>query len=43
MIARIWVLAHRGEVPDDPLVFMMKDWRSHLMGVVIIAIMIAAS
>ncbi len=42
-IARIWVLAHRGEVPDDPLVFMMKDWRSHLMGLVIIAIMIAAA
>jgi 4-hydroxybenzoate polyprenyltransferase len=43
MIARIWVLAHRGEVPDDPLVFLMKDWRSHLMGIVIIGIMIAAA
>jgi 4-hydroxybenzoate polyprenyltransferase len=42
-IARIWVLAHRGEVPDDPLVFIMKDWRSHLMGIVIIGIMIAAA
>jgi 4-hydroxybenzoate polyprenyltransferase len=43
MITRIWVLAHRGEVPDDPLVFMMKDWRSHLMGLVIIGVMIAAT
>jgi 4-hydroxybenzoate polyprenyltransferase len=42
-VSRIWVLAHRGEVSDDPLVFIMKDWRSHLMGLVIIAIMIAAA
>jgi 4-hydroxybenzoate polyprenyltransferase len=43
VVARIWVLAHRGEVSDDPVVFIMKDWRSHLMGLVIVAIMIAAS
>jgi 4-hydroxybenzoate polyprenyltransferase len=43
VIARIWVLAHRGEVPDDPLVFIMKDWRSHLMGLVTIGIMLAAA
>jgi hypothetical protein len=43
VIARIWVLAHRGEVSDDPLVFLIKDWRSHLMALVIIAIMVAAA
>jgi 4-hydroxybenzoate polyprenyltransferase len=43
VVTRIWVLAHRGEVSDDPVVFIMKDWRSHLMGVVIVAIMIAAA
>jgi 4-hydroxybenzoate polyprenyltransferase len=42
-VARVWVLAHRGEVPDDPLVFMMRDWRSHLMGLAIIAIMFVAA
>jgi 4-hydroxybenzoate polyprenyltransferase len=43
VITRIWVLAHRGEVPDDPLVFIMKDWRSHLMAIVVAAIMFAAA
>jgi 4-hydroxybenzoate polyprenyltransferase len=43
VIARIWVLAHRGEVPDDPIVFIMKDWRSHLMAVIVAGIMFAAA
>jgi 4-hydroxybenzoate polyprenyltransferase/phosphoserine phosphatase len=27
---RIWILAHRREVHDDPVVFIAKDWRSQL-------------
>jgi 4-hydroxybenzoate polyprenyltransferase len=42
VVARIWVLAHRGHVADDPLVFIMTDWRSHAMGVLTAAIMVAA-
>lgn len=39
IILRIWVLARRGEMHDDPVVFIMNDWRSQLMaaaGVVLI-------
>jgi 4-hydroxybenzoate polyprenyltransferase len=43
VVARIWVLAHRGEMPDDPIVFMLYDWRSHLMGAAVVAIMLAAA
>lgn len=42
-MARIWFLARRGQMPDDPLVFMISDWRSQLMGLVVVAIMVAAT
>lgn len=42
-MARVWFLARRGQMPDDPLVFMIRDWRSQLMGVLVVVIMIAAS
>jgi 4-hydroxybenzoate polyprenyltransferase len=42
VIGRIWVLAKRRELPDDPVLFIITDWRSHLMGVIVIAIMLAA-
>jgi 4-hydroxybenzoate polyprenyltransferase len=32
VIGRIWVLAKRRELPDDPIFFIITDWRSHLMG-----------
>ena len=28
MIVRIWMLARRGQMNDDPVVFLMTDWRS---------------
>jgi 4-hydroxybenzoate polyprenyltransferase len=43
VLARIWVLARRGEVPDDPLVFLLQDWRSQLMGALTVAIVLAAA
>ncbi|NDW06638.1 UbiA family prenyltransferase [Jiella sp. 40Bstr34] len=31
IIVRIWVLARRGHMHDDPVVFMLQDWRSQMM------------
>ncbi len=31
IIVRIWILARRGEIDEDPVVFIMSDWRSQLM------------
>ncbi len=28
---RIWILAHRGEMNDDPVVFIISDWRSQIV------------
>lgn len=28
---RIWILARRGEIHDDPVIFIIRDWRSQLM------------
>lgn len=42
-MARIWFMARRGQMPDDPLVFMIRDWRSQLMGGLVVLIMIAAT
>ena len=42
-MARIWFLARRGQVPDDPLVFMIRDWRSQVTGAAVVVIMIAAT
>ncbi|MGL5117489.1 MAG: UbiA family prenyltransferase [Beijerinckiaceae bacterium] len=42
VIGRIWVLAKRRELPDDPIMFILRDWRSHLMGVAVAAIFLLA-
>ena len=42
-MARIWFLARRGHMPDDPLVFMIRDWRSQVMGLLVVVIMVAAT
>lgn len=31
LLMRIWVLARRNEMHDDPVVFLMTDWRSQIM------------
>lgn len=33
-VARVWVLAHRGHMPDDPIVFALKDRVSLLCGLI---------
>jgi 4-hydroxybenzoate polyprenyltransferase len=42
-ITRMWMLAHRGEMREDPIVFTIKDRASYVALVIIILIMIAAS
>ncbi len=34
MLLRIWMLARRGHMEDDPVVFIISDWRSQLCTVV---------
>ncbi|MDZ7695465.1 MAG: UbiA family prenyltransferase [Deltaproteobacteria bacterium] len=40
---RLWLLAHRGQMHDDPIFFALRDWHSYLVGLAIGAIMFAAS
>ena len=41
-IGRIWLLAARGQVKDDPLVFTAKDRVSYAVGIIVIAALVAA-
>jgi 4-hydroxybenzoate polyprenyltransferase len=38
VISRIWVLAKRRELPDDPIFFIITDWRSYLMASIVAVI-----
>ncbi|MGL4489645.1 MAG: UbiA family prenyltransferase [Rhizobiaceae bacterium] len=40
---RIWVLARRDEMHEDPVVFILSDWRSQLMVITGAALVIAAA
>jgi 4-hydroxybenzoate polyprenyltransferase len=40
---RIWVLARRNEMDEDPVVFILTDWRSQLMVAAGAALVIAAA
>jgi 4-hydroxybenzoate polyprenyltransferase len=42
VLSRLWVLARRGHMSDDPLMFIIRDWRSQLMGVITICLILAA-
>jgi 4-hydroxybenzoate polyprenyltransferase len=41
-ISRIWLLAHRGQVYDDPVVFALRDRVSYVIGVFVILAMLPA-
>lgn len=41
-ISRIWLLAHRGELPDDPIVFASRDKLSYILGLAVAVILLAA-
>ena len=42
-MSRVWFLARRGMMPDDPLVFMIRDWRSQVTGAFVLVIMVLAT
>jgi hypothetical protein len=39
---RIWILARRDELHDDPVVFIVRDWRSQIV-VLLGAVMLVAA
>ena len=41
-ISRVWLLAHRGEMKDDPVLFAIKDPVSYGVGATIAAVLLAA-
>jgi len=41
-VSRIWIIAHRGNMDDDPIVFALKDKASLLCGALIAGFMILA-
>lgn len=42
-ITRVWFLTQRGQMHEDPVVFAVRDWVSHLSGLVFLLIFLAAS
>ncbi len=41
-LSRVWLLASRGELNEDPVVFALTDWMSLLMGAAVAAIALLA-
>jgi 4-hydroxybenzoate polyprenyltransferase len=42
-IARAWILAHRGQMHDDPIVFAMTDTASWCVGTALLVVFLAAA
>ena len=42
-LMRMWVVAHRGQMTDDPIIFAIKDKSSYVMFFIIISILIVAA
>lgn len=42
-ITRVWLLAHRGKMDDDPIVFTVKDPASYVVGAMVVAVVVAAT
>jgi 4-hydroxybenzoate polyprenyltransferase len=42
-ITRLWFKAQRGEVPEDPVIFALKDRTSYLAGVLAVTVLYAAT
>lgn len=38
-VSRIWFLAHRGQMQDDPVVFVLRDWVGYAVGALTFAVM----
>jgi len=42
-VTRVWLLANRGAVDDDPLVFAIRDWPSYLVAALALVIIVYAA
>ncbi len=42
-MSRLWLLASRRQMDDDPVAFALSDWPSHVIGVAVIAVVLAAT
>ncbi|MBL7975982.1 MAG: UbiA family prenyltransferase, partial [Candidatus Kapabacteria bacterium] len=42
-ITRIWFLAHRGDVHDDPIIFALKDKRSYIVFAICAVVVVLAT
>jgi hypothetical protein len=42
-VTRVWFVAHRGNMDDDPVVFALRDKVSYLVGSLVIAVILSAS
>ena len=42
-LARVWLLAHRGELHEDPLLFALHDPASWATGLAIVIVVLAAT
>jgi 4-hydroxybenzoate polyprenyltransferase len=41
-ISHIWLIAHRGRMPDDPVVFAISDQTSRILGLLMLAVTVLA-
>lgn len=42
-LGRVWLLAHRGEVHEDPVLFALRDRSSYLVGAAMAAVLVLAA
>jgi 4-hydroxybenzoate polyprenyltransferase len=42
LISRVWLIAHRGKMPDDPVVFAMGDRASQIVALIMLAVTLVA-
>lgn len=42
-VSRVWLIAHRGEMHDDPIVFAIRDTTSLVVGILFLAVFFAAA
>jgi predicted ferric reductase len=43
LVSRIWLLAHRRKLDEDPVIFIIRDRRSHWLAVLAILLLWIAS
>lgn len=42
-LARVWILANRGEVHEDPVIFALRDHPSHIVLILLVAMVVVAA